>query len=81
MSEYIIDTSYLEERYFSMFGQQATHIAGCPLKEKIVRCKDCRDKCVNTVSCGNVEIDKWLTCGKFGTLITENGFCAWGKER
>lgn len=79
MSECIIDISYLEKEHPMMFGEQPTALMGCPLKEKIIRCKDCWHMCVNTIRCNNAEIDRWLTCVKFGINVKENDFCAWGK--
>ena len=42
MSEYIVDVGDADEKHLEMFHIQADALFGHPVKEEIVRCRDCK---------------------------------------
>lgn len=74
MSEYIVEMYDECEKYVLEYGCKPTYTQGFPLREEIVRCRDC----------------VWFTnsshygayCTNFGSPLGDDydGFCAWGER-
>ena len=77
MSEYIVEMYDECEKYFSEYGCKPTNTQGFPLREEIVRCRDCAYICNREYANGL----EYHTCSYFDSEHAEvepDGFCAWG---
>lgn len=67
MSEYIVDVGNEVEEYIEHFGYMATTYADNPIRELIVRCRDCK---------------RWPDdCDWNNDEEEPDGYCAWGKRK
>lgn len=73
MSEYIVCTDDLEESYYTYTDREPETVFGHRLREKIVRCRDCRYNAKNTDG----------ICYRFNYdhFNQPDGYCAWGERR
>ena len=95
MSEYIVEMYDECEKYFSEYGCKPTNTQGFPLREEIVRCRDCKwftpeyfyEILSDPPDCGNPE-----RCSHHYDSLTEktvpvhivtdpDGFCAWAERK
>ena len=84
MSEYIVEMYDECEKYFSEYGCKPTNTQGFPLREEIVRCRDCahaepegeppRKGCEGLLWCD------YLTEG-IGFSVLPHNFCAWAERK
>lgn len=71
MSEFIIEMYDDYEKYVLEYGCKPTYMHGFPLREEIIRCRDC----------------EFLYTGGYCTLLEfwhgdiSDKFCAWGERR
>lgn len=90
MAEYIVNTDAEESRYKAMgadysayFENKAETLFGNPVKERIVRCKDCkhatRDCLTASLGCRHFAWDNGVTYRQMP--VKPDGFCAWGEEK
>lgn len=80
MSEYIVDVGDADELHFAAFQKRAEFCFGYPVREEIVRCRDCKFYILD-------EFDE-AECHQFTDYYDQpvhwpesDGFCAWGKRR
>lgn len=78
MSEYIVDVGDADEKHVQRFNTQATSLFGHPIKEQVVRCRDCR-----FCGKGSWGAETFPVCrrGIHAFQVSNEGFCAWGKRR
>ena len=72
MSEYIVDVGNAVEEYIEHFDHMATTYADNPIRELIVRCRDCK-YCMAY----------WRSdyCDYFKHVTNDpDGYCAWGER-
>lgn len=90
MAEYIIDVNNADEEHVKLTNAQAETCFGHPLKEQIVRCKDCRFYTDKPGLSGEKPNRKY--CTKYSDWDSEwdydtyhyvepDGFCKWGEPR
>lgn len=77
MNEYIIDVGDADELHFEVFQKRAEFCFGYPIREEVMRCRDCvyYDKYPN---------DDIYVCYRFDNeqpIVEPNGFCKWGERR
>ncbi len=81
MSEYIVDFGNAVKEYMAFFGERmARFVMGNPIREEIVRCRDCAKwhhiDTEDGVRYG--ECDEWKRADSYCVPATnEDGFCAW----
>ena len=77
MSEYIVDVGNADEEYIEHFGYMATAYADNPIRELIVRCRDCKfGKKIGY----SFRMRCYLNSEYFTPLIKPDGFCAWAER-
>lgn len=87
MSEYIVDVGNADEEYIAYFGQMAEKLMGNPIREEIVRCRDCRfsyEDELGNLRCQGPLIEPWDYYNdepSDGVKIEPKGFCAWGERK
>lgn len=79
MAEYIVNTDTAESRYkamgadyseyFEYFKNKIETLFRNPVRERIVRCKDCKFQ------------NKYSFCTANKRPVENLGFCAWGEEK
>ena len=81
MAEYIVNTDVEEARYKAMcadysvyFNNKLVTLLGNPVKERIVRCRDCEYYEYLR------EID-FHNCDRQCPCVKPDGFCAWGEPK
>ncbi len=88
MSEYIIDLTGVATKNANKLNRNEfySYLCGLPVREQIVRCRDCKH--MHTVRHWlGMDVDEcWLHAdresGALGKERTEpDGFCAWGERR
>ena len=74
MSEYIVDVGDVDELHFAAFQKTAEFCCGYPVREEVVRCRDCKNFIADELGevCGLFEFE--MVDGRMA-----RGFCAWGK--
>ena len=85
MSEYIVDVGNAVEEYIEHFDHMATTYADNPIRELIVRCRDCVHMLSIDLSdyYGNPE-PRLEVCKRVRGVHLDakpDGFCAWGERR
>ena len=75
MSEYIVDVGNADELHFAAFQKRAEFCFGYPVREEIVRCRDCK-YCIANVCMSPDGDGDYL---RFEVL--PDGFCKWGERR
>ena len=86
MSEYIVDVGNADEEYIEHFGHMAKTYADNPIREIIVRCRDCKHATINIYGeCKYCEL-LWLPdVDGYGAdpqvRFPGDHFCAWGERR
>lgn len=71
MSEYIVDVGDADELHFAAFQKKAEFCFGYPVREEVVRCKNCKE----SLEFGNI-------CTRFDYMDVEpDGCCSWGIKR
>lgn len=73
MSEYIVDVGNADEEYIEHFGYMATAYADNPIRELIVRCKDCRYY--------QLGIYRNITCELFECHTEPSDFCSQAERK
>ena len=87
MSEYIVDVGDADEEYIEHFGYMATAYADNPIRELIVRCRDCRHYrehkfFKSTLGMGlGTDISDVCMFFSSGVKVEPDGFCAWAERR
>lgn len=84
MSEYIVDVGNADEEYIGHFGYMVTAYADNPIREKIIRCRDCKrfmPQGTHRWKDGTTNKDSCSVVRGFVVQITPYGFCAWGERR
>ena len=81
MSEYIVDVGDADELHFAAFVRRAEFYFGYPVREEIVRCRDCKHYGSYNGSwcCRTYEPVPGGTCDY--QTVEPDGFCAWGERR
>ena len=80
MAEYIVDVGNADEEYKAYFCRMAEQLMGNPIREKIVRCRECRrfhPRESSILSC-HFELDNGLVQWRYAE---PDGFCKWGELR
>ena len=79
MTEYIVNVDDMVPSYFAHFSEEPETVFGHRLREKIVRCGDCKFLQLRTA------ILPPMVCGRLGYIncfaVKPEGFCAWGEPR
>jgi len=89
MSEYIVDVGDADKLHFSVFQKRAGFCFGYPVREEIVRCRDCKhlyeeSRCtsVGLVDVLMCESEQWSTSSLMPSHeVKPGGFCKWGERR
>ena len=76
MSEYIVDVGNADAKHIALLGEQATHVFGHPINERIVRCKNCKFMVPRVSQLMDIG---WFRCMHFDKPTRLDGFCAWGE--
>lgn len=63
--------------YYDFFDKRVTQLMGNPVKEVVVRCKDCKYSRWKAKDCDGNDIYKCLIQRFYE--VTPDGFCAWGR--
>ena len=77
MSEYIVELYDEYEKYVLEFECKPTNTHGFPLREEIVRCRDCK----HYITKFRDEYDDTVWCGLHAGYVEPDGFCAWAVRR
>lgn len=83
MSEYIVDVANDDATYKRVFQKTPDYLLGYPVRERIVRCRDCDSwsgPC--EIRPGGIEgvCDGWSATGNV-VLTREDDFCSYGARR
>ena len=65
MSEYIVD--------YPQFDHLSIHEFVISFKERVVRCRDCKEY--------HPELYSHISCELLGRYVEPDGFCAWGERK
>ena len=79
MGEYIVDVGNADEEYIEHFGYMATAYADNPIRELIVRCRDCK----YTLHFWHHDDERWQCTNEMleGLDVSPSFYCAWGERR
>lgn len=72
MSEYIVEMYDECEKYVLEYGCKPTYTQGFPLREEVVRCRDCANHTYTQK--GSCRCDYWMT------FVEPDGFCSRGEK-
>lgn len=78
MSEYIVDVGDADEEYIEHFGYMATAYADNPIRELIVRCKDCKH--YNEIS-GTYGLCQSYQWSDYAIEVYPIDYCSYGERR
>lgn len=73
MSEYIIDVGDADELHFAAFQKKTEFCFGYPVREEIVRCRDCKHYDDYLGSCVRGNVHQVFA-------VEPDGFCKWGEK-
>lgn len=92
MSEYIVEMYDECEKYVLEYGCKPTNTQGFPLREEVVRCRDCKYADISythaavtgELHCYGYLVESWDWYNDMpsdGVKVKPDGYCAWAERR
>lgn len=81
MSEFVVYLTYTPNKTVKgpASSDELAYLCGLPpVREQIVRCKDCRRTSVGTA---RTDLGEPLLCHRTGSYVRPDGYCAWGVSK
>lgn len=80
MSEFVVDLTDVPTKTVKDLtsSDALACLCGLPVREQIVRCKDCRRTFVGTA---RADLGEPVLCHRTGSYVRPDGYCAWGVSK